>query len=164
MGVFQPYPRQVWIVANIADPDIPRPKIAKIYGDRSITATLVSGVGTGLAGESAPWKRPPPSPIGVNLSRGRAAAAPSTLVEGAGPASLRSDCCVRARHKKKAAPPKSPCGTTDSRQLYFPYGCPPLQDSDRAILSRPSRDILNGHREKTRARAHLFHLLFETRR
>jgi len=39
---FQPYPRQVWIVATIQDPDIPRPEITKLYGDRSISAAIVS--------------------------------------------------------------------------------------------------------------------------
>lgn len=39
---FQPYPRQLWIVAKIQDPDIPRPEIARLYGDLSITAAMVS--------------------------------------------------------------------------------------------------------------------------
>ncbi|KRR19557.1 hypothetical protein CQ14_17225 [Bradyrhizobium lablabi] len=39
---FQPYPRQEWIIATIQDPDIPRPEITKLYGDRSISAAMVS--------------------------------------------------------------------------------------------------------------------------
>ena len=39
---FQPYPRQLWIVAKIQDPDIPRPEITRLYGDLSITAAMVS--------------------------------------------------------------------------------------------------------------------------
>jgi|SRR4051812_11225797 hypothetical protein len=39
---FQPYPRQVWIIATIQDPDIPRPEVTKLYGDRSISAAMVS--------------------------------------------------------------------------------------------------------------------------
>lgn len=38
--VFQPYPRQLWIVVGLRDPDIPR-KDAKLQGDR-IGAALVS--------------------------------------------------------------------------------------------------------------------------
>ena len=39
---FQPYPRMVWIVATIPDPDLPRPEITKLYGDLSISAAMVS--------------------------------------------------------------------------------------------------------------------------
>jgi hypothetical protein len=39
---FHPYPRRLWIVANIPDPDLQRPETAKKYGDLSITAALVS--------------------------------------------------------------------------------------------------------------------------
>jgi hypothetical protein len=40
--LFQPYPRNLWIVAKIQDPDIPRPEITRLYGDLSITAAMVS--------------------------------------------------------------------------------------------------------------------------
>lgn len=42
LGLFQPYPRTIWIVASIPDPDIPRPEIARLYGDLSISAATVS--------------------------------------------------------------------------------------------------------------------------
>ena len=42
LGLFQPYPRTIWIVASIPDPDITRPEITKLYGDLSFSATTVS--------------------------------------------------------------------------------------------------------------------------
>lgn len=42
LGLFQPYPRTIWIVASIPDPDITRPEITKLYGDLSISAATVS--------------------------------------------------------------------------------------------------------------------------
>jgi hypothetical protein len=42
LGLFQPYPRTIWILASIPDPDITRPEITRLYGDRSISAATVS--------------------------------------------------------------------------------------------------------------------------
>jgi hypothetical protein len=42
LGFFQPYPRNLWIVAKIEDPDIPRPEITRLYGELSITSATVS--------------------------------------------------------------------------------------------------------------------------
>jgi hypothetical protein len=42
LGLFQLYPRTIWIIASIPDPDIPRPEITRLYGDRSISAATVS--------------------------------------------------------------------------------------------------------------------------
>jgi len=39
---FHPYPRRLWIVAVISDPDLIRPEIAQKYGDLRISAALVS--------------------------------------------------------------------------------------------------------------------------
>ena len=42
LGLLQPYPRTIWIIASIPDPDIPRPEITRLYGDLSISALTVS--------------------------------------------------------------------------------------------------------------------------
>ena len=42
LGLFQPYPRTIWIVASIPDPDITRAEITKLYGDLSFSAATVS--------------------------------------------------------------------------------------------------------------------------
>lgn len=42
LGLFQPYPRTIWIVASIPDADITRPEITRLYGDLSISAVTVS--------------------------------------------------------------------------------------------------------------------------